>query len=84
MNRVEPSRIATLAEVCAYVGVSPTPPTTERGAVSVIVDVSHPDHWRFYKLSDYAVSTRSGPLMWLVPTDPAVRAEYLRRFPVVS
>jgi len=48
-------------------GVLPTYPTTETGAVSVVLDHSHPDRAALWRLSDYAVSTVSGPVIWLVP-----------------
>jgi hypothetical protein len=59
----------TLKEFCTRHKIHPCPPTTETGAVTLIVPVEHPDHWQLWHLSDYHVSTRSGPVVWLVPTD---------------
>jgi hypothetical protein len=60
----------TLADWCNRNGISPTHPTTERGAVSVVFNVgqlAEGELWSFYHLSDFAVSSRSGPVVWLVP-----------------
>jgi hypothetical protein len=54
----------TFREWCKRFDVLPTTPTTECGAVSVIVDKPDVSLWH---LSDYAVSTVSGPVVWLVP-----------------
>jgi hypothetical protein len=57
----------TLSEWSKLTGILPTHPTTERGAVSVIVtyqDARHNDLWH---LTDYKVSSVSGPVIWLVP-----------------
>lgn len=50
-------------------GVLPTHPTTERQAISVIVDQVSQRKIRadLFHLADYKVSTVSGPVLWLVP-----------------
>lgn len=57
----------TLNEWCKRCGVKPTHPTTEAGAVSVIISFPH---WGLYHLDDYVVSSVSGPVVWLVPRKP--------------
>lgn len=59
----------TLAEWCKIAGVSPTHPTTERGAVSLIPgsDVPHFHYTELWRLDDYSLTTISGPVVWLVP-----------------
>jgi hypothetical protein len=61
-----------LKEWCSSVGVIPTTPTTERGAVSFTFDVTAIDPtmlWFLYHLTDYAVSSVTGPVVWLVPRE---------------
>ena len=60
----------TLKQWCDNVGVLPTHPTTETGAVSTCIypsELTAEQQWDLYHLSDYAVSTVSGPVIWLVP-----------------
>ena len=57
----------TLREWSEANGILATHPTTERGAVSVVVDINHPQRSDLWVLSDYHVSTVSGPVIWLVP-----------------
>ena len=59
----------TLADWSKKHGVLPTHPTTERGAVSVVCD-DRAACAELYHLSDYAVSTVSGVVRWLVPKKP--------------
>jgi hypothetical protein len=50
-------------------GILPTHPTTGRGAVSLTFtyDTDSQLHHELWRLTDYAVSTVSGPVVWLVP-----------------
>jgi len=57
----------TLKQWLETSGVLPTHPTTETSAVSVVLDHFHPARADLWRLSDYAVSTVSGPAVWLVP-----------------
>lgn len=66
----------TLAQWCRSADVKPTHPTTERGAVSLClnigcVDAELADEIRhdLWHLSDYCVSSVSGPVVWLVPRE---------------
>lgn len=65
------SRIAgpdpSLADWAAESGIRPTAPTAERAAVSVTVDQADPRRAALWHLSDYAVSTSAGAVVWLVP-----------------
>lgn len=58
----------TLAEWSKETGILPTHPTTEKQAVSVVIDHMHDgrsnDLWR---LSDYVVSSCCGIVVWLLP-----------------
>lgn len=56
-----------LSDWSTLTGILGTHPTTEYGAVSVIVDVKHPDRWQLWTLDDYAVSSCCGVVVWLVP-----------------
>ena len=55
----------TLQEWVARTGIQPTHPTTERGVVSVVC-VPHQNPLLWF-LSDYAVSSVCGSVIWLVP-----------------
>lgn len=57
----------TLKEWCDKSGILPTHPTTERGAVSVILDHSNPHRPELWRLDDYAVSSVSAVVVWLLP-----------------
>jgi hypothetical protein len=59
--------IITLAEWCTRTQVLPTHPTTERGAVSVVLDHTHPGRSDLWHLADYVVSSVSGVVVWLLP-----------------
>lgn len=62
-------RTEALAQWSTRTGILPTHPTTERGAVSVVVDHKHearPDLWH---LTDYGVSSVSGIVVWLLPRE---------------
>jgi len=61
----------SLADWAAESGVKPTAPTTERAAVSVTIDPADPRRAGLWHLSDYAVGTSSGSVVWLVPTRAA-------------
>ena len=57
----------TLNQWCEMSGVKPTHPTTERGAVSVIVDQFDEARRELFWLSDYVVSSCCGIVIWLLP-----------------
>ena len=63
----------TLSQWCKSAGgIYPTAPTTERGAVSLIVEDDFRQKWQdtysmLWKLDDYAVSSVCGIVIWLVP-----------------
>ena len=61
----------SLADWAAESGIEPTAPTTERAAVSVTIDPADPRRAGLWHLSDYAVGTSSGSVVWLVPTRAA-------------
>ena len=54
----------TLRTWSTITGIQPTPPTTERGAVSVVCWSN--EHPLLFQLSDYAVSSVCGAVIWLV------------------
>ena len=47
--------------------IKPTSPTTEKGVVSVMIDVCHPLRSGLWCLDDYCVSSASGSVVWLIP-----------------
>lgn len=57
----------TLKEWCQQANVKPTHPTTERQAVSLIATEKKPNFTQLWNLDDYAVSSRCGIVLWLVP-----------------
>jgi hypothetical protein len=61
----------TLADWTALTGVLPTHPTTEHGAVSVVVATQAPHFHDLWKLADFKVVTRfqrgDTSLVWLLP-----------------
>lgn len=57
----------TFSEWCNRVGVKPTHPTTERGAVSFVRPANCPMWSELFHLSDYTVSSVCGAVVWLVP-----------------
>lgn len=57
----------TLAQWAARTGHRPT---TEAGAVTVTVSVTDAHRPDAFHLTDYAVSTVSGPVLWLTPRRP--------------
>jgi hypothetical protein len=61
----------TLAEWTKESGILPTHPTTEKGAVSVIVATISPHYRALWTLDDYAVDSsfeRFGiEIVWLLP-----------------
>jgi hypothetical protein len=58
----------TLKEWCATMNILPTHPTTEKGAVSVILyKEPHQNQSELWHLDDYTVSSVSGVVVWLVP-----------------
>ncbi len=57
----------TLSEWSKRTGILPTHATTERQAVSVCVSPRDLLVNALWELDDYAVSTRSGSVVWLVP-----------------
>lgn len=48
-------------------GIKPTTPTTECQAVSLVISESNRRLRELYRLTDYAVSSRSGAVVWLTP-----------------
>ncbi len=59
----------TLAQWSKQTGILPTHPTTERQAVSVVIEPSelNPLYNKLWDLSDYVVSSVSGIVVWLTP-----------------
>lgn len=57
----------TLKAFCERTDIKPTHPTTETGAVSLIVPHDTPHLTDLWNLEDYAVSSRSGIVVWLTP-----------------
>ena len=47
--------------------IKPTSPTTEKGAVSVVIDPCHPLRASLWSLGDYLVSSCCGSVIWLIP-----------------
>ena len=64
--------MTTLAQWAADARVFPTHPTTEHGAVSVVIHHTHPLRRELWRLADYCVSTVSGPVVWLTPRRQAI------------
>ncbi len=60
----------TLADWCKENDVKHTHPTTEKGAVSLIVEINHPKRADLYHLTDYVVSSVFGIVYWLVTRKP--------------
>ena len=58
----------TLREWSEKTGILPTHPTTEQGAVSVVLRFDHPDRLELWKLTDYKVSS-AGIVVWLRPVN---------------
>ena len=48
-------------------GILPTYPTTEREAVSVVVDHQNPHRKLLWDLTDYVVTSDCGVVIWLRP-----------------
>lgn len=67
----------TLKEWSEKTGVLPTHPTTEKGAVSVVMNFA--DLWvdELWHLGDYKVQSVSGSVIWLIPTvpNPSIRQQ---------
>lgn len=57
----------TLHEWSQLTSILPTHPTTECSAVSVIVDHLNEHRSKLWRLTDYAVSSVCGIVIWLVP-----------------
>jgi hypothetical protein len=57
----------TLNEWKKLTRILPTHPTTETGAVSVLVSLKAPSRPLLWNLEDYRVSSVSGVVVWLVP-----------------
>jgi hypothetical protein len=57
----------TLREWCKRADVLMTEPTTECGAVSLVLDQASELRTGLWHLDDYLVSSVSGPVVWLVP-----------------
>lgn len=64
----------TLQEWSDKYGILPTT-ATGTGAVTLATRVGSDAHRELYNLSDYKVSSVSGPVVWLVPVKPAYRLE---------
>ena len=56
-----------LSQWAEAAGVKPTARTTWVGATSVLSLPGYPLHAELWRLSDYVVSTVSGPVVWLIP-----------------
>lgn len=48
-------------------GIQPTTPTTETGAISVVIDHYHLERQQLWRLTDYKVSSVAGVVVWLTP-----------------
>lgn len=57
----------TLAEWVERTKIKPTTPTTEKNAVSVIVNPHSREHNDLWHLTDYQVSSACFSVVWLVP-----------------
>lgn len=57
----------TLDQWCKQAGVLPTHPTTETGAVSVLVGKDTPCLSALWCLEDFVVRSRAGVVVWLAP-----------------
>lgn len=57
-----------LSEWTDYTGIKPTSPTTEKKAVSVVIDVCNSARAELWHLDDYKVSSACGVVIWLVPS----------------
>lgn len=64
----------TLQEWSDKYGILPTT-ATGTGAVTLATRVGSDAHRELYALSDYKVSSVTGPIAWLVPIQPAYRLE---------
>ena len=66
---IQPKHRPTLAEWSEKTGILPTHPTTEKGAVSVLVDIidQRRERTQLFHLEDYFVSSAGGLVVWLVP-----------------
>jgi hypothetical protein len=49
-------------------GIKPTTPTTETGAVSLVILFTDPNRDLLFQLEDYKVSSSCGVVIWLVPS----------------
>ena len=65
--RLHAMKAETLHGWTQRTGVLPTEPTTECGATSVVLSHTHPCRPALWQLADYAVSSVSGVVVWLVP-----------------
>lgn len=59
----------SLAEWSKRHGILPTYPTTERKAVSVIVQSNDPARHELFRLTDHVVSSSCGVVLWLLPRE---------------
>jgi len=57
----------TLVEWSELNGILPTTETTEKKAVSVLIDYNHRGRNELFHLSDFVVSSVSGAVHWMVP-----------------
>ncbi len=62
----------TIAEFAKRFRCLPTHPTTDRAAVSFTLDSRAPCYRYLWTLTDYAVSSVSGPVVWLLPRQTAL------------
>lgn len=56
-----------LSDWCKQHNIQATSPTSERSAVSVVVDQTHPGRSDLFHLDDYTVSSCCGIVIWLIP-----------------
>jgi hypothetical protein len=72
-----------LSDWCDKHNIKQTSPTSERSAVSVVVDQAHPGRPDLFHLEDYTVSSSAGCVVWLIPgASYSVRRKHIDCFDV--
>ena len=74
----------TLQQWSEQYGVLSTHPTTESKSVSLCVNQFHEGVPELYHLDDYTVSTRNGPVFWLIPDRVIILTSMIRKFSFTS
>lgn len=70
-----------LKEWSEKTGIRFTSPTTEKGAVSVLISEYYPEYNLLWNLSDYYVSSVAGIVVWLVPKQQNITfVEFVEKF----